>query len=224
MPSGERSIDYDGIRAEPTLEDRLLLDLHPGFLEVRAIKCRYSQSLSGQFEPVNLIEIKFEVSATVPDRAGSPDLGLPGPVFAVGRKNHPRSAFRAKDARADNAIGHNMTIGSRKLLDHRGLWSKKDVIGCRWFSRQSKTGVGSIEYRIRDKVRRVAMMTDPAFGIKQKVANLVALQIDTLCKRSSLTPAELDQYHLRSETIAGLYRQLDAIARENFHYARLKAS
>lgn len=68
------------------------------------------------------------------------------------------------------------------------------------------------------------MMTVPAFGIKQKVENLVALQIDTLRKQSSLTPAELDEYHSRSETISGLYRQLDAIARKNFHYMRLKAS
>ena len=68
------------------------------------------------------------------------------------------------------------------------------------------------------------MMTEPAFAIKQKVESLVALQIDTLRKQSSLSAAELDQYHSRSETIAGLYRQLDAITRKNFHYMRLKAS
>ncbi len=47
-------------------------------------------------------------------------------------------------------------------------------------------------------------MTDPAFAIKQKVENLLALQIDTLRKLSSLTAAELDEYHSRSAKIAGL--------------------
>lgn len=55
-------------------------------------------------------------------------------------------------------------------------------------------------------------MTDPAFAIKQQVENLVALQIDALGRRSSLTPTELDEYHSRTEKIAGLYRELDFIA------------
>lgn len=67
-------------------------------------------------------------------------------------------------------------------------------------------------------------MREPAFAMREKIENLVALQTDTLGRQDSLTAAELDQYGSRSETIAGLYGQWDAIDRENFHYLRLKAS
>ena len=70
----------------------------------------------------------------------------------------------------------------------------------------------------------VVMMTDPAFGIKHQVEHLVAIQIDTLRKQSSLTSEDLDEYHSRSETITALYRQLDEISRERFHYVHQKAS
>ena len=50
----------------------------------------------------------------------------------------------------------------------------------------------------------VAMMTDPAFAIKNEVLQLVDVQIDTLRKPSSLTSFELDEYHSRSERITTL--------------------
>jgi hypothetical protein len=45
-----------------------------------------------------------------------------------------------------------------------------------------------------------------------------------LRKQSSLTSEDLDEYHSRSEKITALYRQLDEISRERFHYVHLKAS
>ena len=62
------------------------------------------------------------------------------------------------------------------------------------------------------------MMTDPAFAIKRQVESLVTIQIETLRKQSSLSSSDLDDYHLRSEQISALYRQLDDIQRERFHF------
>jgi hypothetical protein len=57
------------------------------------------------------------------------------PSLVVRRKNHPCSAFRAEDARANNAIGHNAIIGSREPLHRRmSLCSEKRCTGSRWFS------------------------------------------------------------------------------------------
>ena len=67
-------------------------------------------------------------------------------------------------------------------------------------------------------------MSDPAFAIKHQVEHLVEIQIDTLRKQSFLTSEDLGEYHSRSEKIAALYRQLDAISRERFHYVHQKAS
>jgi hypothetical protein len=39
-----------------------------------------------------------------------------------------------------------------------------------------------------------------------------------------LTSGDLDEYHSRSEKIAALHRQLDAISRERFYYVHQKAS
>ncbi len=61
------------------------------------------------------------------------------------------------------------------------------------------------------------MMTHPAFGLKNEVQELADVQIDTLRKPSSLTSSELDEYRSRSERIAGLYEQLDLIARKRFN-------
>ena len=66
------------------------------------------------------------------------------------------------------------------------------------------------------------MMTDPAFAIKNEVQLLIDFQIDTLRKQSSLSSLELDEYHSRSEKITALYRKLDAITRERFHYLQQK--
>jgi hypothetical protein len=67
------------------------------------------------------------------------------------------------------------------------------------------------------------MMTDPAFAIKHEVQSLIEIQIDTLRKQSSLTSSDLDDYHSRAEKIAALYRELDVITRERFHYLRKAA-
>ena len=60
------------------------------------------------------------------------------------------------------------------------------------------------------------MMTDPAFGIKNQVQQLIDCQIDTLRKPSTLTSSELDEYRSRSERISALYEQLDRIVRKRF--------
>lgn len=57
-------------------------------------------------------------------------------------------------------------------------------------------------------------MTDPAFAIKNEVHRLIEVQIETLRKASSLTPSELDEYHLRSVQLANLCKQLDSMARK----------
>jgi hypothetical protein len=62
----------------------------------------------------------------------------------------------------------------------------------------------------------VPMMTHPALAIKNEVRHLIEVQIDMLRKQSSLTPAELVEYHSRSEKIASLYHKLDSIARRHF--------
>ena len=61
------------------------------------------------------------------------------------------------------------------------------------------------------------MMTDPAFAIKNQVQQLVAVQIETLRKPSSLTSSELDEYRSRSERISALYEQLDLIVRKGLN-------
>jgi len=65
--------------------------------------------------------------APIHGEAGRPYLGLGGPTLVVRRKNHPRSAFRAEDALADNAIGHNAIIGSRQPLHRRAHLRRKRV-------------------------------------------------------------------------------------------------
>ncbi len=45
------------------------------------------------------------------------------------------------------------------------------------------------------------MMTDPASGIRHEVQQLIQLQIDTLRLESSLTSAQLWEYHSRSQRI-----------------------
>jgi hypothetical protein len=61
------------------------------------------------------------------------------------------------------------------------------------------------------------MMSDSAFPIKNRVQQLIDIQIDTLRKPSSLTSSELDEYHSRSERITTLYQNLDLIARKRFY-------
>jgi hypothetical protein len=61
------------------------------------------------------------------------------------------------------------------------------------------------------------MMSDSAFPIKNRVQQLIDIQIDTLRKPSSLTSSELDEYHSRSERITTLYEKLDLIARKRFY-------
>lgn len=68
------------------------------------------------------------------------------------------------------------------------------------------------------------MMTDPAFAIKNEVQCLIEIQIDTLRKQSSLSSLKLDEYHSRSEKIAALYRELNAIPRERFSSLGVKVS
>ena len=65
-----------------------------------------------QLERANLIEVKFEVPRTVRDGAGCSYPGSRGPTFIVRGKNDPCAAFRAKNARTNNAIGHDAIIGS----------------------------------------------------------------------------------------------------------------
>lgn len=55
------------------------------------------------------------------------------------------------------------------------------------------------------------MTTDRASAIRREVDQLIDLQLATLKKEASLTPAELRDYHLRSEKIQTLYSELDRI-------------
>ena len=67
------------------------------------------------------------------------------------------------------------------------------------------------------------MVTDPASGIRHEVQQLIQLQIDTLRLESSLTSAQLWEYHSRSQRITALYRELDQIRRDPVKY-ELKAA
>ena len=68
------------------------------------------------------------------------------------------------------------------------------------------------------------MVTDPASGIRHEVQQLIQLQIDTLRLESSLTSAQLWEYHSRSQRITALYRELDQIRRDRIKYELKTAS
>jgi hypothetical protein len=68
------------------------------------------------------------------------------------------------------------------------------------------------------------MVTDPAFGIRHEVQQLIQLQIDTLRLESSLTSSQLWEYHSRSQRITALYRELDQIGRDRIGYEFKTAS
>jgi hypothetical protein len=68
------------------------------------------------------------------------------------------------------------------------------------------------------------MMADPASGIRHEVQRLIQLQIDTLRLESSLTSAQLWEYHSRSQRITALYRELDQIRRGRIKYELKTAS
>lgn len=57
------------------------------------------------------------------------------------------------------------------------------------------------------------MTTDLASGIQHELDQLIDLQITTLGQESSLTSTQLLDYHLRTERIKALYRELDRIKR-----------
>jgi hypothetical protein len=59
-------------------------------------------------------------------------------------------------------------------------------------------------------------MRNQPFAIKNQVQRVVAVQIDTLRKPSSLSSSELDEYRSRSERISALYKQLDLIVTKPF--------
>jgi hypothetical protein len=58
-------------------------------------------------------------------------------------------------------------------------------------------------------------MTDPASALRREFHQLVDLQIETLRQPSPLTTSDLLDYHLHSENIMVLYRQLDQMRRAN---------
>ena len=62
------------------------------------------------------------------------------------------------------------------------------------------------------------MVTDPASGIRHEVQQLIQQQIDTLRLESSLTSAQLWEYHSRSKRITALYRELDQLRRDRIKY------
>ena len=64
------------------------------------------------------------------------------------------------------------------------------------------------------------MMTHPASAIKRKVCELVDQQIETLRQPTSLTTSDLGEYHVRSEKITTLYRELDQMVRTSFWESR----
>ena len=68
------------------------------------------------------------------------------------------------------------------------------------------------------------MVTDPASGIRHEVQQLIRLQVDTLRLESSLTSAQLWEYHSRSQRITTLYRELDQICRDRIKYELKTAS
>ena len=64
------------------------------------------------------------------------------------------------------------------------------------------------------------MMTHPASAIKREVCELVDQQIETLRHPTSLTFSDLGEYHVRSEKITTLYRELDQMVRTSFWESR----
>ena len=64
------------------------------------------------------------------------------------------------------------------------------------------------------------MMTHPASAIKREVCELVGQQIETLRQPTSLTTSDLGDYHVRSERITTLYRELDQMVRTSFWESR----
>jgi len=62
------------------------------------------------------------------------------------------------------------------------------------------------------------MVTDPVSGIRNEVQQLIQQQIDTLRLESSLTSAQLWEYHSRSNRITALYRELDQLRRDRIKY------
>jgi len=68
------------------------------------------------------------------------------------------------------------------------------------------------------------MMTDPASAIKRQAFQLIELQIDTLRQDGRLTDSDLADYHIRSEEISQLYRELDRIARARIDFRSARAS
>jgi len=68
------------------------------------------------------------------------------------------------------------------------------------------------------------MMTDPASAIKRQAFQLIELQIDTLRQEGCLTDSDLADYHMRSEKISQLYRELDRMARAHVEFRAPRAS
>lgn len=64
------------------------------------------------------------------------------------------------------------------------------------------------------------MMTHPASAIRREVCELVDQQIETLRQPTSLTTSDLGEYHVRSEKITTLYRELDQMVRTSFWESR----
>ena len=67
------------------------------------------------------------------------------------------------------------------------------------------------------------MTTDPAPPIKRELDQLIALQIQTLKRDSSLTSPELSDHRRRSEKLRTLCRELDRIASRNATLSTEKA-
>lgn len=59
-------------------------------------------------------------------------------------------------------------------------------------------------------------MTQPASAIKREVCELVDQQIETLRQATPLPSSDLGEYHVRSEKITTLYRELDQMVRTTF--------
>jgi hypothetical protein len=101
----------------------------------------------------------------------------------------------------------------RRVSSSRQL--SKVVLGCVTDWQQETRGLFCMES---------FMMTDPASGIRHEVQQLIQLQIDTLRLESSLTSAQLWEYHSRSQRITALYRELDQIRRDRIKYELKTAS
>ena len=91
----------------------------------------------------------------------------------------------------------------------------KVVLGCVTDWQQETRGLFRVES---------FMVTDPASGIRHEVQRLIQLQIDTLRLESSLTSAQLWEYHSRAQRITTLYRELDRIRRDRVKYELKTAS